>query len=100
MANELINDIQLDLYENNCKMTDRYEVMINTISNVALTIAKEYKGKVIKSTWDMDANLKYKLFVVSTLVTFCADIKSFTMFYKNMLRILYYLMGCLDILKQ
>ena len=82
VANELINDIQLDLYENNCKMTDRYEAMINTISNVALTIAKEYKGKVIKSTWDMDANLKYKLFVVSTLVTFCADIKSFTMFYK------------------
>lgn len=82
VANELINDLQIDMYENNCKMTDRYEAMIDTISNVALTIAKEYKGKVIKSTWDMDANLKYKLFVVSTLVTFCRDLKTRTMFYR------------------
>lgn len=82
VANELVNDIQIDLYENNCEMTDRYQAMVNTICNVALTIAKEYKGKAIRSVYDMDANLKYKLFVVSTLVTFCADIKSLTMFYR------------------
>ena len=82
VANELINDIRAELQDSNCKITYRYEKMLNIISNTALSIEKEYKGKPIKSTFDITADLSYKLFVVSTLVTFYADINDHAMFYR------------------
>lgn len=82
VTNELINDIRAELKDSNCKMTDRYETMLNIISNIALSIEKEYKGKPIKFMTDINADLGYKLFVVSTLVTFYADINDHAMFYR------------------